>query len=267
MAASLARKALSYMAVEFSDMRAYGVDFVASLGSFGIYLVVNFFLWSAVYANADITVMPFAVLVSYYLFAFIASDVTGNRKVAHLMSEDVIHGSMTLVLVRPASYFFGAFFGRLTHFVFFLAVLSLTAFAASFFIPVVFAGDWVHVGLFALTLFLGFTLNFCMFFAVGCVAFWTENNFGIIRSLAYFTHLLSGQVLPLAFLGGALAAVASALPMQYFVNFPVSIILGRMPLSEVLQNIAVELVWIAALYVLGQWLWRQGLRRYSAPGA
>ncbi|MBI1973274.1 ABC-2 family transporter protein [Candidatus Micrarchaeota archaeon] len=261
------RKALAIMAVEFSNMRAYGLDFAVSLLSFGAYLVVTFFLWSAVYANSSIEVMPFAVLMSYYLFAFIAADVTGNRKVAHVMSDDVKHGDLTIVLVRPAGYFFGAYFGRMTHFLFFLLVLSVTALVASFFIPVVFQSDALHIALFVLTLFLGFTLNFCLFFALGCIAFWTENNFGIIRSFAHFSHLFSGYMVPLAFFGGMVGTIVSLLPMKYFVSFPVSIMIGRVTLSEVLPNMAIELVWIAALFLAGQFLWRRGMRRYTAPGA
>ena len=43
--------------------------------------------------------------------------------------------------------------------------------------------------------------------------------------------------------------------------------IGRLTPTEVLQGIGIQFVWIIVGWQLMHWLWRRGIRRYSAVGA
>jgi ABC-2 type transport system permease protein len=57
------------------------------------------------------------------------------------------------------------------------------------------------------------------------------------------------------------------LPFRYTMSFPVELLMGRLRLREILLGIAIQWIWVTALYALNRWVWHRGLRRYSAVGA
>jgi len=47
----------------------------------------------------------------------------------------------------------------------------------------------------------------------------------------------------------------------------VELLMGRLSVREIVIGIAIQWIWVAAMYALNRWVWRRGLRRYSAVGA
>ena len=48
---------------------------------------------------------------------------------------------------------------------------------------------------------------------------------------------------------------------------PIQIILNRLPPEVILRDYAVGLVWLVISYFLFRWVWREGVKRFSAVGA
>jgi ABC-type uncharacterized transport system permease subunit len=51
------------------------------------------------------------------------------------------------------------------------------------------------------------------------------------------------------------------------IYFPITIILGRVPIETYLAKFGLGLLWLGASYLLFILIWRQGLKRFSAVGA
>ena len=62
------------------------------------------------------------------------------------------------------------------------------------------------------------------------------------------------------------SGLLKALPFQYLAYFPAVVFLGRMKGVELVQGLAVQLAWAIVLIFVTRWLYRRGLRRYSAYG-
>ena len=60
--------------------------------------------------------------------------------------------------------------------------------------------------------------------------------------------------------------VAIVLPFRYMVGFPVEVLMGQLTAGELVVGFAMQLGWLLVAVGLYQFVWRRGLRRYSAVG-
>jgi ABC-2 type transport system permease protein len=60
---------------------------------------------------------------------------------------------------------------------------------------------------------------------------------------------------------------ADFLPFQFFIYFPIQIILGYVSPQEYLQKFTLGLIWLLFAFFLFRQVWRAGLKRFSAVGA
>jgi ABC-2 type transport system permease protein len=79
--------------------------------------------------------------------------------------------------------------------------------------------------------------------------------------------MFSGQFVPLQVMPPLVQTIAGYLPFRFFVYFPIQIILGKVPMDEYGRTLAVGLVWLLLAYLLFRWVWREGLKHFSAVGA
>ncbi len=61
--------------------------------------------------------------------------------------------------------------------------------------------------------------------------------------------------------------IAGFLPFQMFKYVPIQIILNRLTPADMLRDYAVGVLWLAISLLIFQWIWRQGIKRFSAVGA
>ena len=103
--------------------------------------------------------------------------------------------------------------------------------------------------------------------ALAFAAFWTTRVLAINEMYFLASWFLSGMMAPLALLPPVVQAVAAALPFRWFVYFPAELILGRLSVEQALQALLMQLVWLAVIYGVFSFLWKQGVKQYSAVGA
>ncbi len=64
-----------------------------------------------------------------------------------------------------------------------------------------------------------------------------------------------------------LQQIASVLPFQFSIYFPIQVILNQLSSEEIVRKFALGLFWLVVLYGVFRWAWRNGLKQYSAVGA
>ena len=72
--------------------------------------------------------------------------------------------------------------------------------------------------------------------------------------------------MPLWFFPTSLRVVADWLPFQSMLFVPIAIYLGQLSGGEAVRAIAVQLLWVLALYVAVQAVWRHAMRRVVMQG-
>ena len=85
----------------------------------------------------------------------------------------------------------------------------------------------------------------------------------ILRSILLF----SGQFVPLTLMPKIIQDIAQYLPFQLFMYYPIQLILGKLSTEQIIQGYVMAFIWLGISMLLFNWVWRNGVKRYSAVGA
>ena len=126
---------------------------------------------------------------------------------------------------------------------------------------------WQGVLLAAPALLLGFCVNFLLSGAMTSIAFWTTRVFSINEFYFALFVLFSGQFVPLQLMPKTIQTIAQYLPFQLQIYLPIQLMQNRLSPAEILQSFLVGIVWLVVASFLFKWVWREGVKRFSAVGA
>ena len=206
--------------------------------------------------------------VTYYMTLLIVDQITSNI-VIHTFAYKVQDGSLSGELVRPIH-------PMLTN-----ALVNNIAFKALTimgFIPIwtilffLYKPDFSQVTLTGILLALpamvmGFFVGYLLSAAITALAFWTTRVYSI-HEFYYALHLLfSGHFVPLMLMPKIIQLTAQYLPFQLQIYFPIQLILGKLTPTQIVQGYAAGLIWLIIAVTVFNWVWRNGVKRYSAVGA
>jgi ABC-2 type transport system permease protein len=206
--------------------------------------------------------------VTYYLTLLIADTLTSDITV-HLLAYKIQDGTLSGELLRPVHPILT---NTLVNNIAFKTLVFMVLVPIWLVLVALFQPDYstvtIHTILPAIpAIVLGFGINFLLGSTLTCLGFWTTRVFSIVEFYFAFSTLFSGQFVPLQLMPPLIQQLAEYLPFQYFIYFPVSLILGRVPAETMLWKFGLGLVWLGVCYVLFRLIWREGLKRYSSVGA
>ncbi|MHB0877183.1 MAG: ABC transporter permease [Anaerolineae bacterium] len=116
-------------------------------------------------------------------------------------------------------------------------------------------------------LFLSFLARFLLEWTLATAAFWTTRVEALNQVYFVAFLFLSGQIAPLSLMPAAVRTVASVLPFRWLVSFPVELLLGRLTPADAVIGLGAQLLWTGLALGILAFVWRRGVRRYSAVGA
>lgn len=181
--------------------------------------------------------------------------------------QSVTSGAVAGDLLRPVDYFLlwlGKDFGR--------AIVNLVIRGLFFF--VIFGlfydllvpqspGQWLA---FTGSLLLSYLLSFSWRFLINLTAFWTPDALGIGRILFLFTQFFSGFLMPLQLLPDWFAAFCKLTPFPSIITTPAGIYMGTIQGSEIYLELIRQLAWLGVLLLVGQFVYRAGIRKLVVQG-
>ncbi len=229
-----------------------------------VYLIV----WSIVSNSGggsvgDYTTRDFA---AYFIVLMLVNHVTYTW-IMYEFEYRVREGSLSFALLKPVHPIHSDIADNVSSKLITLPFMILIAVGLSaLFHPTFSAASWA-IPVFVPALFLAFLVRFLLEWTLAQAAFWTTRVSAINQTYFIVMLFLSGQIAPLTLLPGPVRIAATILPFRWIVSFPVEILLGRLTLSETLMGLGVQAAWLVMSLVLIRFVWRAGLRVYSAVGA
>jgi ABC-2 type transport system permease protein len=124
-----------------------------------------------------------------------------------------------------------------------------------------------HIALFIPSIVLAAALAFVSGWVLATVAFWTTRVHAVSTLWDRAAFIFAGQIAPLALLPGPLQVIALALPFGYILGVPAEILRGGVDVPTALVLIGGQVFWLAFFVIAFQFVWRAGVRQYSAVGA
>jgi ABC-2 type transport system permease protein len=124
-----------------------------------------------------------------------------------------------------------------------------------------------HIALFIPSVLLSAALSFVSGWVLAAVAFWTTRVHAVSSLWDRGAFIFAGQIAPLALLPGPLQVIALALPFGYMLGVPAEILRGGVDVPTALLLMAGQVFWLVFFFIALQFVWRAGVRQYSAVGA
>ncbi len=120
---------------------------------------------------------------------------------------------------------------------------------------------------FIMALLISIYLSYAIYFCMVCFAFW----FGEVRALVIAYNIsnivLSGQIIPLRLFPDSVRNIINLTPLQFLVDFPVSIATANLPMNYWLPKMGMALSWCIVMTLAGRVIYRSGIRVYGGYGA
>jgi ABC-2 type transport system permease protein len=116
-------------------------------------------------------------------------------------------------------------------------------------------------------LLLGYSINFLLSATVTSLAFWTTRVFSLHEFYYALILIFAGQFVPLKLMPEVIQNIARVLPFQLFMYLPIQMIQGNLSTNEIIQGYITGIIWLDIAFILFRWIWREGVKRFSAVGA
>jgi ABC-2 type transport system permease protein len=230
----------------------------------GILPLIMLGVWAEVSAQAEFALEPIE-FVRYFIAVFLVRQLTVVWVIWEF-EELVVHGRLSPLLLQPYDPFWRFLIGhlteRLTRLPFSLGILGLcfALYPSAFWLP-----DPTSAVLALLALIASFIVRFLIQYAFSMLSFWSERASSIEEAWLLLYMFFSGMLAPLDVYPEPVRRFAELTPFPYLVYFPAQLLMGKpVPL---LRATLVLLAWGLGAFILYRFLWKRGLKRYSAMGA
>lgn len=264
------RKYLAIAKATWQEYFAYKTNFFLELigGIFNTIIMVT--VWMAIFRDHEtggIGGFTLPQMVTYLLGVGIINSFILLTSQGDEINDDINRGDLSNFLVKPMNiplYWLTRDCCR-RGFTFLLGVaeyLFLLIGFSHFLVP----PSPVFLFWTILTMLLAGILHFVLFYIFSIIAFWMNETWGFRFVMRVFMTIATGAVIPISLFPPLWKAIFEILPFKYFAFVPMQIYLGKFSPQQIIQELSIELLWIFFALGISVWIWRKGLKRYSAYG-
>lgn len=205
--------------------------------------------------------------VSYYLLLALVQQMT-SVWVIYELDYEIRHGDLSIKLLHPLNPLHDYLSTNLADKILRPFALIPLAFAAWLIFPAIqYHLSPLRVVLFIAAMAAGWFIRFMSQFIFGLLAFWVSDSMTLNDIWFALSEMLGGMIAPLDLFPPQVTAVANWLPFRFMLSFPVEIVSGRLTSIELATGSAAMMFWVVLSVVIYRWVWRRGIRQFSAFGA
>ena len=267
------QKYLKILRISLVERLAYRADFFLTTFFRFLPLVTTFLLWEAIYKGSDqkeIAGFTRDKMIAYLLLVQISRMFSSMPGLATGIARDIRDGNLKKYLLQPIDMLWYLMSYRGAHKLAYIATTALPYALLFFLFRDVFdelPGPWTWLAYFV-SLLLAFIIGFFFEACIGIAGFWLLEVTSFMYIINIFTYFVSGQLFPLELLAQYpyVTETLKLLPFQYMAYFPAMVFLEKVHGTDLIVGMLIELGWAIGLILLSRWLYRLGLRHYSAYG-
>ena len=206
--------------------------------------------------------------ITYYMILLIVDQLTSNI-IIHIFAYKVQDGTLSGDLIKPIHPMLT---NTLVNDVAFKTLNLMWLTPIWILLALLFKPDFASVTLSGILLalpaiLLGYMINFLLSGTITSLAFWTTRVYSVHEFYYALILLFAGQFVPLKLMPDLIQTIARYLPFQLYMYLPIQMIQGNLSTSEIAQGYITGIIWLIVAISVFQWVWREGLKRYSAVGA
>ena len=132
--------------------------------------------------------------------------------------------------------------------------------------PIFISGNIFTFSTFLGALIVGIIMYFMISFLLSLVSFWTQESWAHRFLFFVISDFLAGGLFPLDILPQAIYKFVLLLPFPYMMYFPLKIYVGGLKSPEIISGFIISFCWLIIFYFGYKFLWKKGLKLYTAEG-
>lgn len=253
--------------ISWSRQLAYKLNFLLLvIGPTLVFFFVKYSLWKSIYALDGVTTIQgydLSAMLHYQIWGMIVGFLAQGFQNINL-AEDIRLGRISSYLVYP----FGFWQFHTAGFIAFQLLQTLVALVTLLILRLSgMLGPWDWLGFVqgvGFSLLMGF-FWYQVSFLLGLAAFWLEETWVLRVMFVTIAQFMSGAILPLEIYPEWLLRILRFTPFPYLTYAPVKVFMGTYT-----ENLGLAVVTVCAWLLLvggvSYWVWRRGLRLYTAAG-
>ncbi|MCA1057718.1 ABC-2 family transporter protein [Rossellomorea aquimaris] len=227
--------------------------------------LVSLFVWQTVTAKGQVVGgWGSSQFLIYYLAIVIVRQLTVSYE-HHMLGMQIYNGELTNLLLKPHHL----------HYVVIGENLAVKMVSYTISIPMIIVlwvwlspdstPSFTTVCLFILTVFNACILRFLWLYLLTLAAFWTEKTQSLVNAGEVAIFFIGGEVAPLFLIQGGFGEWLYYLPFYGMLGFPAEVLTGTSGIS-IIPGLALQYGWIGILVLFSTFVYKKGIKRYSALG-
>ena len=255
--------------VNWAEQWQYRANLIMYLLYWLVSPIIYLAVWTSI-ANSKGDVNGFTAndFITYYMTLLIVDQITSNI-VIHTFAYKIQDGTLSGELIRPIHPMLT---NALVNNISFKALTIMGLIPVWIVLFFLFKPDFSNVTLNGILLaapaaVMGFFVGYLLSAAITALAFWTTRVYSIHEFYYALILLFSGQFVPLTLMPKLVQDIAQYLPFQLLIYFPVQLILGNLSSAQIMQGYMMAGIWLVISLTLFTFVWRNGVKRFSAVGA
>ena len=210
----------------------------------------------------------YAKMISYLVALLLLDSVASPTEDDFQIAAEIKDGLINQFLLKPVNYFVYRFClfwsSRMIYTVVTVIPILCVVFLLNKYIVLPTSlGQWAVS---FVAVFLSACLQFMMAYCTALLAFWLLDISAPTFIVFSIEYAFGGHMFPLDLMPAPVYEVIRVLPFYYEYFFPLQVFLGRVSPGELAGGLATQLAWVLIFLLLGEAIWRAGLRKYTAVG-
>lgn len=251
----------------FQQATAYRITTIFTVLITFVWVFILYFLWDAAFSRSGrIAGYSWEEMRTYIVIAYGINALVG-WSIGSGMMQSVKSGAIVIDMIRPLNYC-GTQVARAVGF---SIVEGIIAFALVIVFGLLVFGiqppDSAIAAIgFVIALILGYFTKVLVIFLVSLLCFWVLNSVGLMWAQQAVITMLSGTLIPLALMPGWLRLITEILPLRGIVATPLAIYLGKATGWEMVGLLALQVGWLAVLWLAANRAWIAAFRAVEIQG-
>lgn len=207
-------------------------------------------------------------LTSYYFIIVVAGALLISHIEEDISEFDIRAGELVRYLVKPFPYYWIKLIEEVPY-----RFLQGTYGIITLILLYLFLGRFIKVSSDPLTLAAAVLIALLAAFIsntlkqiLGLLALWVTDIRGLYEVLEVIQVIFAGFLIPLILLPAPIKFIADILPFAYIIYYPVSAFIGQLSYAELLRVIGIQSFWLAGLIVAYSFVWKSGIKKFTAIG-
>ena len=257
---------LQFAVIRFKSKTAYRFDYFLGILNTLLSFVVYYSIYKALYGGTQsIDGVTFSMVTTSFLISLGLSSAFHKNEM--FLQDKIKQGTIANELLKPVNFKLRMLFEDAGEGAFNVVFNFLpTALIAALFAHLSAPTGILNILLCVASVIVGYIVLWQISFIMQCLSFWLFSVWGIVTIKNVAINILAGAYIPMWFMPEKIQNVLKFTPFDSIYFMPVKLYLGQMSETEILFGFAKQLIWIAALYFIGEICWRSGIKRLIVQG-